>query len=159
MKYKYSLTGIGLIAALTGLLLWGCGDPPPTAPSQGSITIAARTLPDSSLADSMQITLDGVLQGSPPGSYFPNPYTLSNLIIGTHQLIVTTAKTVGSMLFTYSQTQMVPVQPNATLQANFQLQPLEVPAPNFTLKNYDSTMISLNDYAGEVRFLYFFSIT
>jgi hypothetical protein len=159
MRTKYSLAGIGLIAAMIALLLWGCGDPPPTAPSQGSITIAARTMPDSSLADSIQITLDGVAQGSPPGSYFPNPYTLSNLFIGTHQLIVTTAKTVGSILLTYTQTLMVPVQPNAAVQASFQLHALEVPAPAFTLKNYDSSMVSLSDYAGEVRFLYFFSIT
>jgi len=152
-----AITAIPLI--FSTFLIWGCGDPPTTAVEQrGSIEVRGM-MTDSTLADSIHITLDDTFLGS-----FPNPHICENILAGTHLVEVGSIDVQSDTVVEYWSTpQLVEVLPNATTLTEFTLV-TEAPyvgniAPDFDLRDLDSNLVSLSGSAGEVVLLYFFTAT
>ncbi len=150
---------------LAGLLLlalvWSCGETPP-APEEwtGVITVTA-VLPDDSLPDSIEITLDDVLLGR-----FANPHTLS-VIAGVHLLEVSAEVEVAEdSIITYSSApQRVEVLDEQEIQLAVHLTTDVVApyvgykAPDFNLADLDGDSVRSADLSGRIALLYFFSFT
>ncbi len=149
-----------IVIALAGLVvLWGCGDSPSTAVDLvGSIEVIGY-LPNDSLAEFIDITLD-----DQPLGIFANPHTLTDILAGMHKLGVVTWDTLPSdSIEEYSRTEYVTIEPGQVTTAEIFLVadgPYEGnPAPDFTLYDLDSNLVALSDFTGEIVLLYFFVST
>lgn len=134
------------------ILLGGCGDPPASPPEQlrGHLEVVG-IMPNDSLADSVQITIDEVLLGT-----FENPHLCENIVAGTHLVEVNTQEMSDSTLIEYSGAQQVTILPDSTIQRQFALLGL---APDFKLYDLDSNLVSMSSLSGKVVMLYFFVST
>jgi hypothetical protein len=149
----------GLLLAL--VLLAGCGDPPNDPEMwMGSIEVRGQ-LGATGPADSLHIILDDDTLG-----YRHNPYTIENVMAGTHQLLIRTVTVVQqdtlvwfcaphSVVVGHDQKTLAAL----TLQTNVPVSPHPgCQAPDFALNDLDGNPITLDGLSGEVALLYFFSL-
>ncbi len=157
-QFKH-LTIFSAIVLLGIAVLWGCGDAPSTAVDLvGSIEVIGY-LPNDSLAEFIDVTLD-----DQPLGIFANPHTLTDILAGMHKLGVVTWDTLPSdSIEEYSRTEYVTIEPGQVTTAEIFLfadGPYEGnPAPDFTLYDLDSNLVALSDFTGEIVLLYFFVST
>jgi hypothetical protein len=143
------------------MLLWNCGEAPPAPEEWTGTVVVTAVLPDDSLPDSIEITLDGALLGQ-----FANPHTLS-VVAGVHLLEVSAEVEVAEdSIITYSSApQRVEVLDDQEIQLAVQLTTdIEAPyvgykAPDFRLTDLAGDSVRLEDLSGKIALLYFFSFT
>ncbi|MCX6641667.1 MAG: hypothetical protein NTW14_14475 [bacterium] len=161
MRSTSARMGFTLIALLILSSLWlqGCGDPPATAVLQyGSIRVEAL-LPDSTLADSVEIALDDVNLGT-----YDNPYTLNNVLAGSHLLAMSHTDSIApDSSIEYQNSDTLTVSSGQVSAASWTLiaegpYPGN-PAPQFSVYDLDSNLVSLAGSAGKIVLLYFFEST
>jgi hypothetical protein len=139
--------------------LWGCGDTPSAPEEQvGSIQVYGM-LPDSTQAEHIGITLDDIDLG-----IFDNPHTVEDVQAGLHKLEVMTWDTIApDEIEQYYSMTFVEVDPQQVSVAELSLTQegpfVGNPAPDFSLYDLDSNLVSLSGLEGKVLLLYFFSNT
>ena len=140
----------GLILLSGSLVLFCCGDPPPTTPEPYTGTLRVAAL-DTLIIDSIGIELDDVRLGQ-----FRNPYLLRDVVIGVHRVLVssTSAGTASRMaeVFRDRQTDLfIPLLAGGPFVGNA--------APLFTARASDGDTVSIQRARGKAVFLVFFEHT
>jgi hypothetical protein len=150
------MVSTGLSISVTGLIcgamIMSCGNPPGSAQVQmGDIEIHATLPPNSTLADSVTVVLDADTLGT-----FANPHTVYSVVAGSHWLDVRYSDSVTD----YQYSDAIIVGSGQTTQANWTLTAAGAypgnPAPNFTVYDLDSNLVSLSGLSGKIVLLYFF---
>ena len=134
------------------LAYFGCGKLPTSLPLPftGSITISARAAGDTAI-DSVQVKLDEVDYGTRE-----NPCTLTDVVIGEHQLWIkheNTAPKIQTVEVLRDETT------TTTVTLTFQGPYVGNEAPQFSAVDLDETPFSLQEHRGKVVLLAFFEHT
>lgn len=135
----------------TGLLGWqGCGKTPGSLPLPltGTLFVAAM---DTTLIDSVALNMDNLDYGK-----FPNPFTLRDVVIGSHKLFIYSEAAAGT-------TKTFDVFQDETTRAFFWLSTtgpfVGNVAPDFSTTDTDGLPVSLEALKGKVILLALFEHT
>lgn len=141
-----------LVALMLGgsLVVFHCGDPPPTAPGQytGNLRVAAL---DTLTIDSIKIDLDDVRIGQ-----FKNPHLLRDIVVGVHKVLVSnklgaTASRTVDVLRNRQTDLLIQLLTSGPFVGNT--------APLFTARSVTGDTIDIQKAKGKVIFLAFFEHT
>lgn len=140
----------GVVLLCGSLVLFCCGDPPPTTPDPytGILRVAAL---DTLIIDSIRIELDDVMLGR-----FRNPHVLREVVIGIHRVLVSSTSSGAASrvveVFRDRQTDLfVPLLAGGPYVGNV--------APLFTARASNGDTVSIQRERGKAVFLIFFEHT
>ena len=161
MNRLISAKYIALILLLLPIF-WSCGDPPaaPPADQVGSIEVLSfyvldTATPDTAYPQVMNITLDDDSLG-----YFSNPNVLNDVVAGLHRLQIVAWDSVNAD--SVGKFDTIRVSDGGFEQVEFTLASMVAPgnpAPFFEIFDYDSNLIAIDSFNGQVLLLYLFEFS